>query len=120
MGKKLATRWEGPYTITRRTGPVNYEIKMGKDKPKVYAGRLKLGKLSNEFPTKVSIFQEGEAQDHPTLSNDVQELKVVEAKEPTTCEELESVEKRVEVKVKAKPKKPILVAKPVRRYNLRS
>ena len=27
IGKKLAPKWAGPYTITRQTGPVNYEFK---------------------------------------------------------------------------------------------
>ena len=29
-GKKLAPKWEGPYTITRQTGPVNYEFQTRK------------------------------------------------------------------------------------------
>ena len=51
VGKKLAPRWEGPYEVLKQTGPVNYEIKMGKGSSKrVYAGRLKPGKIRNDFP----------------------------------------------------------------------
>ena len=56
VGKKFAKRWDGPYRVVRQTGPVNYEIQMGKGKPKkAYAGRLKAGKLRNGFLAQKNV-----------------------------------------------------------------
>ena len=56
VGKKFATRWDGPYQVVRQTGPVNYEIQMGRGKLKqAYAGKLKTGKLRNGFPAQKMV-----------------------------------------------------------------
>ena len=44
IGRKLAPKWNGPYIITRQTGPVNYEFRTKKGKLlKAHACRLKKG-----------------------------------------------------------------------------
>ena len=70
-GRKLAPRWNGPYIITRQTGPVNYEFKTKKGKLlRAHASRLKKGELRaqettcqlEEEPSGTSVEPNGDAQ----------------------------------------------------------